>query len=89
LWVATARATKTLADAAGYTAVIERAGGVFACDTCMVVAPLKGRFESIATTSAKACFYSRGKNRMSVRTGSLTRCLTAAVTGNWPSGGRG
>ena len=75
LWLSLARATKALSDAAGYTEIIEEAGGVFACDTCMVVAPLKGRFESIVTTSAKACFYCRGKNQMAVRTGSLKSCL--------------
>ncbi|TFH21617.1 DUF521 domain-containing protein, partial [Candidatus Bathyarchaeota archaeon] len=51
-WVATSRTDKQLADNRGYTEVIETAGGKFACDTCMAVAPLKGRFKSLATTSA-------------------------------------
>jgi len=81
-WVATSRFAKQLADKRGYTKVIERAGGKFACDTCMAVAPLKGRFKSVATTSAKGCFYSR-HNNMLTKMGSLEECVEAAVTGKW------
>lgn len=83
MWVATARPTKQLSDERGYTKTIEDAGGKFACDTCMVVAPLKGRFKNVATTSAKACFYTRGKNKMLTKLGSFEQCLNAAVTGKW------
>lgn len=82
LWVATARTTKQLADKRGYTAAIEAAGGKFACDTCMAVAPLKGRFKALATTSAKGCFYSR-QNLMKTKMGSTQECIQAAVTGKW------
>ncbi|MBN1357184.1 aconitase X catalytic domain-containing protein [Candidatus Bathyarchaeota archaeon] len=82
LWVATSRFAKQLADKRGYTEVIERAGGKFACDTCMAVAPLKGRFRSVATTSAKGCYYSR-HNKMLTKMGSLEECVEAAVTGKW------
>jgi len=81
-WVATSRSAKQLADKRGYTKVIERAGGKFACDTCMAVAPLKGRFKALATTSAKGCFYSR-QNNMKTKMGSLEECISAAVTGKW------
>jgi predicted aconitase len=81
-WVATSRSAKQLADKRGYTDVIERAGGKFACDTCMAVAPLKGRFKALATTSAKGCFYSR-QNNMKTKMGSLEECISAAVTGKW------
>jgi len=81
-WVATSRTAKQLADQRGYTATIERAGGKFACDTCMAVAPLKGRFKSLATTSAKGCFYSR-QNGMATKMGSVEECVEAAVTGKW------
>ncbi len=81
-WVATSRFAKQLADKRGYTKVIERAGGKFACDTCMAVAPLKGRFKSVATTSAKGCYYSR-HNNMLTKMGSLEECIEAAVTGKW------
>ncbi len=81
-WVATSRVAKELADKRGFTEVIERAGGKFACDTCMAVAPLKGRFKSVATTSAKGCYYSR-HNKMLTKMGSLEECVEAAVTGKW------
>jgi predicted aconitase len=82
LWVATSRTAKQLSDKRGYTAVIEAAGGKFACDTCMAVAPLKGRFKALATTSAKGCFYSR-QNLMKTRMGGIEECISAAVTGKW------
>ncbi|MDR0797826.1 MAG: aconitase X catalytic domain-containing protein [Nitrososphaerota archaeon] len=82
LWVATSRTVKQLADKRGYTAIIEAAGGKFACDTCMAVAPLKGRFNALATTSAKGCFYSR-QNLMKTKMGSMKECIEAAVSGKW------
>lgn len=82
LWVATSRTTKQLADKRGYTQIIEAAGGKFACDTCMAVAPLKGRFKALATTSAKGCFYSR-QNLMKTKMGSIQECVEAAVSGKW------
>jgi len=81
-WVATSRLMKQLADKRGYTEIIEKAGGKFACDTCMAVAPLKGRFRSVATTSAKGCYYSR-HNDMKTKLGSLEECIEAAVKGKW------
>ena len=81
-WVATSRPMKQLADKRGYTEVIEMAGGKFACDTCMAVAPLKGRFRTVATTSAKGCYYSR-HNKMLTKMGSLEECIEAAVSGKW------
>jgi predicted aconitase len=83
-WVATSRSAKQLADKRGYTQDIEAAGAKFACDTCMAVAPLKGRFKSLATTSAKGCFYSR-QNNMKTKMGSIEECVQAAVTGKWNS----
>lgn len=81
-WIATSRPIKYLSDKRGYTEIIERAGGKFACDTCMAVAPLKGRFKSIATTSAKGCYYSR-HHGIQTKLGSLEECITAAVKGKW------
>lgn len=83
LWIATARPTKQIADERGYSKIIEDAGGKFATDTCMVVAPIKGRFKTLATTSAKACFYARGKNKMNVHIGDFEKCLNTAVSGKW------
>jgi predicted aconitase len=81
-WVASSRTAKQLSDTRGYTKIIEDAGGKFACDTCMAVAPIKGRFKTLATTSAKGCFYSR-QNQMKTKMGSLEECVNAAVTGKW------
>lgn len=83
LWIATARPIKEIADKRGYTKIIEDAGGLMAVDTCMVVAPIKGKFKTMATTSAKACFYARGKNKMNVHIGDFTKCLETAVSGKW------
>lgn len=81
-WIATSRSAKELSDKRGYTQIIEASGGKFACDTCMAVAPLKGRFKSLATNSAKGCFYSR-QNNMKTKMGSIEECIQAAVTGKW------
>jgi len=81
-WVATSRLIKQLADKRGFTDTIESSGAKFACDTCLAVAPLKGRFRSVATTSAKGCYYSR-HNGMKTRLGSLEECVEAAVNGKW------
>ncbi|MBU5557468.1 MAG: aconitase X catalytic domain-containing protein, partial [Candidatus Aenigmarchaeota archaeon] len=82
-WIFTARQTKALADIRGYTSDIEASGAKLVCDTCMAVAPLKGRFRCLATNSAKACFYGRGSNSFKTRFGSLERCINAAVSGKW------
>ncbi len=83
LWVACARPIKEEAERLGYASTIERAGGKLAADTCMVVAPVKGRFKSVATTSAKACYYSRGHNNMKTHIGTIEQCVRAALTGKW------
>jgi len=83
LWICCARPIKVLADELGYSAAIEEAGGKFACDTCMAVAPLKGRFKAVATTSAKGCYYSRGHNSMLTKMGTIKQCIDAAKTGRW------
>ncbi len=82
-WIATARPTKKKADELGYSKIIEDSGAKFACDTCMVVAPIKGRFKSIATTSAKAVYYVSARFGMLTRIGSLEDCINAAITGKW------
>ena len=82
-WICTARQTMKLAEERGYVHVIRDSGAKFACDTCMAVAPLKGRFKVLATDSAKACYYGRGANSFQTRIGTLTQCVNAAVTGDW------
>jgi predicted aconitase len=82
-WICTARQTMNQAERAGYVEKIRAAGAKFACDTCMAVAPLKGRFKVLATDSAKACYYGRGTNDFKTRIGSVDECVNAAVTGKW------
>jgi len=65
-WITTSRPVKQMADRMGYTAVIEASGARFAADTCCVVAPIKGRFHTLVTDSAKACYYGYAKNRFNV-----------------------
>lgn len=62
-WITTARTTKQIADRMGYTRIIEAAGAKFAADTCCVVTPIQGRFTTMATDSAKACYYASAKNK--------------------------
>ena len=82
-WVCTARQTMKDAEKQGYAHTIRAAGAKFACDTCMAVAPLRGRFKVLATDSAKACYYGRGTNDFKTRIGSVEECVNAAVTGKW------
>ncbi|MEM4246453.1 MAG: aconitase X catalytic domain-containing protein [Candidatus Bathyarchaeia archaeon] len=79
VWITTARTTKSLADQMGYTRIIEEAGAKFACDTCCVVAPIKGRFRTLCTDSAKGCYYARGKNKFKTSLRSLEECVEEAL----------
>jgi predicted aconitase len=85
LWVTTARATREAAEAEGWVAQIETAGGRVVADTCMVVAPVASLgFRTMATNSAKMAFYAPAHSGLGVRFGPTERCLEAAVTGRWP-----
>lgn len=78
-WVCCSRAVKRESDEKGYSAVIERSGANFACDTCMVVAPIESMgHKVVATNSAKASHYLRN-NGMKVLFMSLEACVTEAV----------
>ncbi len=78
-WIGVARPVKKMADEQGYTRLIEASGTKFACDTCHVVAPLKGRFKAIATNSAKGVYYGRGKNSFKTFLGTTADCVELAV----------
>ena len=78
-WITTARPTRQIAERMGYTAIIEKAGAVIAADTCCVVAPIQGRFHSLATDSAKACYYAYGKNKMKTRLMSFDEVIYEAL----------
>lgn len=78
-WITTARPTKRLADQMGYTRIIEESGALFAVDTCCVVAPIRGRFQAIATDSAKACYYAATKNNMQTLLRSFDEVIEEAL----------
>jgi hypothetical protein len=78
-WLTTARSTRQIADRMGYTGLIEASGAKFAVDTCCVVAPIKGRFNSMATDSAKACYYAVAKNGFKTRFMSFDEAVEAAL----------
>lgn len=83
MWVSCARPIKEDAEKRGLVKTIEDSGAYVAADTCMVVAPVKGRFKSVATTSAKGCFYAQGHNHMKTHIGSIKKCVDAALSGRW------
>lgn len=82
-WLCVSRGVYNLAKKLGLAADIEQSGAKIACDTCMVVAPVAGRWKCIATDSAKSCYYSRSKNKAKVRTAEFEKCLRYAVSGKW------
>ncbi|NOR84590.1 DUF521 domain-containing protein, partial [archaeon] len=82
-WISTARKTKQDAEKLGILKIIEDSDVIVAADTCMAVAPLKGRFKCMATNSAKACFYGHGSNNFKTKLGSTKQCINAAINGKW------
>ncbi len=83
LWVSTARATAEAAARLGLVERIEASGAVVVRDTCFAVAPLDRPGATVATDSAKGCYYGRGHNGLRMRIGSPERCVEAAVRGRW------
>jgi predicted aconitase len=81
-WITTARLTKQIADRMGYSEIIEASGAKFAADTCCVVAPIKGRFTTLVTDSAKACYYASGKNQFRTVLKPFDEVVLAAIGGN-------
>jgi predicted aconitase len=83
VWVTTSRQVRAAAEAAGYVAAIEAAGGNVVADTCVVVAPVSGRFKTMATLSAKGGFYAPSYLGMQVRYGDWRQLEQVMVTGWW------
>ncbi len=81
-WVCCSREVKRQSDEMGYSRTIEASGAKFACDTCMVVAPIEALgYKVVATNSAKACHYLRN-NGLHVRFLSLSGCVAEATRVN-------
>jgi predicted aconitase len=78
-WLTTARPTKQIADLMGYTRIIESSGVKFATDTCCVVAPIKAKFHTLATDSAKTVYYGYAKNAMQIYYRSIDEILDLAT----------
>lgn len=78
-WITTSRPIKHIADKMGYTQIIEQSGAKFAVDTCCVVAPIRGRFQALATDSAKACYYAASKNQFKTFLKSFDEIVSLAL----------
>lgn len=84
LWVQSNVSVRALAAQMGYVDAIEKAGGLVTQDLCVVLSrPEDLGFTSLATNSAKMCFYAPGSNGIPVWYGDLEHCIRAAVTGAW------
>ncbi len=78
-WIAVARQVKEDAEGEGIVERIRQSGAKIAADTCFVVAPIRGRFRCMATNSAKAVFYGRGKNKFRTVFAPLERLIEIAT----------
>lgn len=87
LWIFTAKATKQLADQAGYTKIIEDAGGVLMTDTCSSVGRVMPKGTRVAAVdSAKQAHYLPAIMNVQAWFGTTAECISAAVTGRWNGG---
>jgi hypothetical protein len=87
-WICTSRPVKALADSLGITTMLEQCGALVLTDTCFVVAPLKGRYGTVTTNSAKGVYYAAGHGGMRTRLLSTRQCVERAV-GPEPEGNPG
>jgi len=85
VWVGLARGLLAEAEQRGIAQTIRASGAQIACDTCHAVAPLKGRYSTVATNSAKGVFYGRGKNNFKMLFGTTEQCIAWAVGEASPS----
>ena len=83
LWITTSRKIRDEAEKLGYIETIEKSGAKVISDTCVAVAPLRGKFKTLVTNSAKAFYYSRGVNKFRVKVTSLEKCIETALKGEW------
>ena len=81
LWVNTAHGTKRNAEAMGYAASIEAAGGTVLADTCPT--NLRVPAGRIVTPGFKQAHYARGMSGAEVIVAGIASCIRAAVAGRW------
>jgi hypothetical protein len=76
LWIFTSRLIYEKAKKLGYVRLVEKAGGLVLCDTCMVVSPLERLgLEVVYTDSCKAAHYLPSTNRLKVKLENTLECL--------------
>lgn len=82
LWVGTSYQVKVVADKAGWTQTIEKAGGLVVTNICMGPgAPFAARgVKVVATNSPRSAYYAPGVEHLY---GSTRECIEAALTGRW------
>jgi hypothetical protein len=82
LWVGTSYQVNVVADRAGWTQKIERAGGLLVTNLCMGPgAPFAARgMRVVATNSPRSAYYDPGVEHLY---GSTRECLEAAISGRW------
>ncbi|MBN1786378.1 MAG: aconitase X catalytic domain-containing protein [Candidatus Methanofastidiosa archaeon] len=84
LWITTSQATACQASSYGYKDVIEGSGAKLITDTCMVVSPIEEfGYDTVATNSAKGCYYMQSWCKVRTRYGGMRQCVDAALTGRW------
>jgi predicted aconitase len=84
LWIFTSRAVRGQADAAGYTAIINDAGGLVMTDTCSAFAQaVPPGTKVVALDSAKQAHYLPAIMNVQAWFGSTKNCIDAALTGRW------
>lgn len=83
VWITTSRQVRDAAEAAGHLAAIEAAGGEVVADTCVVVAPVGGRFKTMATLSGKGGYYAPSYLGSEVRYGDWEQLQRIMISGWW------
>ena len=84
MWIMTPRALRTIADASGYTEVIERAGAHILTDSCPAMSKAAPDGTRVfASDSAKQVHYLPAILGIEGWFGTLEDCVDAAVTGRW------
>ncbi|OGN99089.1 MAG: hypothetical protein A2Y58_03535 [Chloroflexi bacterium RBG_13_51_52] len=84
LWIFTPHALKTIADQAGLTDTIAKAGAVLMTDTCPCISHVQPKnVKTAATDSAKHAHYMPAILGFPTWFGSQKDCIEAAITGKW------
>jgi predicted aconitase len=87
LWIFTPKAIKQMADAAGYTRIIEDAGAHLMTDTCSALGRVIPKNVKVAAVdSAKQAHYLPAIMGVQCWFGTTAECIEAAITGRWTGG---